>query len=133
MEIEIGKTYRIEDTATEYRTWLSPDNKESVQQIIEYDNMVFVITVENDMEVEMLQNSSGEDSDDVLELNAFQNWSIEEWGDADYERWEDQRIDDEEDWDDDLEEDGVNFLEEKNWYEDSTSSWDIIPPITLVE
>ena len=133
MEIEVGKTYRIDEPATEYRTWLSPDNKESVQQIIEYDNMVFVITVENDMEAEMLQNSSNEDSDDVLELNAFQNWSIEEWGDADYERWEDGRIDDEEDWDDQLEEDGVNFLEEKDWYEDSVSSWDIIPPVTVVE
>lgn len=133
MEIEVGKTYRIDEPATEYRTWLSPDNKESVQQIIEYDNMVFVITVENDMEAEMLQNSSDEDSDDVLELNAFQNWSIEEWGDADYERWEDGRIDDEEDWDEQLEEDGVNFLEEKDWYEDSVSSWDIIPPVTVVE
>lgn len=133
MEIEVGKTYRIDEPATEYRTWLSPDNKESVQQIIEYDNMVFVITVENDMEAEMLQNSSDEDSDDVLELNAFQNWSIEEWGDADYERWEDGRIDDEEDWDEQLEEDGVNFLEEKDWYEDSVSSWDIIPPVTVVD
>ena len=133
MEIEVGKTYRIDEPATEYRTWLSPDNKESVQQIIEYDNMVFVITVENDMEAEMLQNSSDEDSDDVLELNAFQNWSIEEWGDADYERWEDGRIDDEEDWDEQLEEDGVNFLEEKDWYEDYVSSWDIIPPVTVVE
>lgn len=113
MNIEIGKTYRIEDSATEYRYWLSPDKKEMIQQVLEHDNMVFVITVENEIEAQILEECSSEDSDDVLELNAFGNWEIEEFGEANYERWEDQRMDDEEDWEEELEDDGVNFLEEK--------------------